>query len=191
MPRNYWMIVTSLENFRITRGLGFTVQGLKPQHQRKMQRIGHGDRILYYIGGARYFAATATATSRYFEDSSPVWKKEGASDLTFRVRIQPEMVLDEEEFIDARQVAPRLDYVRKWAPEDWYRAFAQSNLHLLPKKDFLLVEEEMRKIKSRVSSSPQGQVVAERKIKIPSVQAQSPLLPGGPSPGPGPSQGPG
>ena len=151
MPRNYWMVVTSLENFQITRKLGFTVQALKLQHQRKVQRIEPGDRILYYIGGKRYFAATATATSQYFEDRSSIWKKEGVSDWAFGVHIQPEIVLDEKEFMDARQLAPRLDYVRKWAPENWYMAFAQSNLHLLPKKDFLLVEEEMRRIKANSS----------------------------------------
>ena len=146
MLKNYWMVVTTLENFEVTRKLGFTLQGLKPQHQRKVQRIEPGDRILYYIGGKRYFAATATATSRYFRDDSPVWKREGTADLTFRVRIRPEIVLSDEEFMDARQLAPRLDYVRRWSPEDWYLAFAQTHLHLLPKKDFMLVEEEMRKI---------------------------------------------
>lgn len=162
MPKNYWMVVTSLENFEITRKLGFTVQGLKAHHQRKVQRIEPGDRILYYIGGAnKYFAATATVKSQYFEDRSPTWKQEGISEWAFRVRTQPDIVLDEAELIDARQLAPRLDYVRRWTPEDWYIAFAQSNLHLLPKRDFVLVEEEMRKIKAsssrhaaNVSSSP-------------------------------------
>ena len=160
MPKNYWMVVTSLENYHITRSRRFTLQGLKSQQQRKVQRIEPGDRILYYIGGHRYFAATATATSRYFEDRSPVWKNEGKSAMGFRVRIQPEVVLDEGDFIDARQLAPRLDYVRKWAPEDWYMAFALTNLHLLPKKDFLLVEEEMRKIKGANSRRKAGSPVS-------------------------------
>lgn len=149
MLRNYWMLITNPENFEVTRKLGFTLQGLRPQHQRKVQRIEPGDRILFYIGGQRYFAATATATSRYFKDDSPVWKREGTAELTFRVRIRPEIVLADEEFMDARQLAPRLDYVRKWPPEDWYLAFAQTNLHLLPKKDFMLIEEEMRKIRAK------------------------------------------
>ena len=83
MPKNYWMMVTSLENFEITRKLGFTVQGLKSYHQRKVQRIEPGDRILYYIRGERYFGATATVTSRYFEDRSPTWKMEGRSNWVF------------------------------------------------------------------------------------------------------------
>ena len=148
MPRNYWMVVTSPENFQITRRQGFKVHGLKSYHQRKVQRIEPGDRILYYIGGQRYFAATATVTSRYFEERSSPRNKEGVGEFPLKVRIQPEIVLDEKDFMDARQLAPRLDYVRRWSPEDWYIAFAQSNLHLLPKKDFSLVEHEMKKVKT-------------------------------------------
>ena len=151
MPRNYWMVTTSLENYRIIRQLGFTVQGLKVQHHRKVQRIEPGDRILYYIGDERYFAATATVTSKYSEDHAPAWKKEGVNNWAFKVHIRPELVLEEDQFMDARQLAPRLDYVRKWSPEDWHRAFAQSNLHLLPKKDFFLLEEEMHKVKTNRS----------------------------------------
>ena len=151
MPRNYWMVVTGLENFRITRRHGFKVQGLKSQHQRKMQRIEPGDRILYYVDAGKNFAATATAKSRYFEDHTPIWNKEGSANWNFRMHVQPDLVLDEFEFMDACQLAPRLDYVRKWQPEDWYLAFAQSSLHLLPKKDFMLIEEEMRKVKAKRS----------------------------------------
>jgi hypothetical protein len=140
------MIVCNQENFRITRDLGFTIQGLKAQHRRKIQRIEPGDRILYYVYGIRRFAATATATSSYFEDSSPIWQNEGSSDWPYRLRIKPEVVLEEHQYIDANQLAPRLEYIRRWPPEEWYLAF-QGNLHLLPKGDFLLIEEEMKKLK--------------------------------------------
>lgn len=154
MAKNYWMMVTSPENYQITKQMGFTAQPLKGQHPRKVQRVEPGDRILFYVGGVRFFGATATVTSKYFEDSTPTWRKEGSSDWKYRVQIKPAIVLDEEQQIDAKQLAPRLDYVRRWAPEDWYMAFAQSNLHLLPKKDFLLVEEEMRKLRSRNPQRP-------------------------------------
>ena len=56
------------------------------------------------------------------------------------------MVLEESQYIDANLLAPRLDYVKRWPPENWYMAF-QGNLHLLPKSDFLIIEEEMKKLK--------------------------------------------
>ena len=168
MPRNYWMVVTSKENFDIMRGLGFTIQGVKAQHNRKVQRIEPGDCILYYIGGKRHFAATARATSRYSEDQSPPWKQDGLSRWAYKVGIQAEVVLADEEFMDACQIAPRLDYVRKWAPESWYIAFAQTNLHLLPKKDFMLLEQEMRKLRSKSSRRGSYRAPDSRRRREPS-----------------------
>ena len=55
-------------------------------------------------------------------------------------------MLDEAEYIEAGLLAHRLDYIRRWPPENWYMAF-QGNLHLLPKGDFFLIEEEMKKLK--------------------------------------------
>ena len=146
MPRNFWMIVCNEENFRITRDLNFTMQGLKSQHRRKVQRVETGDRLLFYVSGIRRFTATATVTSPYQEDDSVVWHKEGTTGWPYRVNIKPEIVLDDSHYIDAGLLAHRLDYVRRWAPEDWYLAF-QGNLHLLPKNDFFLIEEEMKKLR--------------------------------------------
>ena len=51
MPRGktYWMVSTSLENFRISRDMNFTLQGLKTHQKRKAQRMEPGDRLVYYI----------------------------------------------------------------------------------------------------------------------------------------------
>ncbi len=145
MPSNFWMITNNEANFRITQNLGFSVMGLKSQHRRKVQRISDGDRILMYVTHRRRFVATATATSDYFESDDAVWEREGRAGFPFRVKIRPEIVLPDEQFMDANLIAPRLEYVKRWAPEDWYMAF-QGNLHLLPKSDFLLIEEEMKKL---------------------------------------------
>ena len=153
MPHNFWMIVCNPENFRITQERGFTIQGLKSQHRRKVQRIGNGDRILYYVTHDRRFTATATATTSFFEDDTPIWEKEGCSGWPYRFYIKPEIVLEDSQYMDANQLAPRLDYVRRWPPENWYMAF-QGNLHLLPKSDFLLIEEEMKKLKFGPSYTP-------------------------------------
>ena len=146
MPRNFWMITCNSENFGITREKGFTIQGLKSQQRRKVQRIEPGDRILFYVYGIRRFTGTATATSSYVDNDSPVWRKEGSTGWPFQLQIKPEIVFDEPQYMDANQLAPRLEYVRRWIPEDWFMAF-HGNLHLLPKSDFLLIEEEMKKVK--------------------------------------------
>jgi hypothetical protein len=146
MPSNFWMIVCNPENYRITQNLGFTIQGLKSQQRRKLQRVSSGDRVLFYVSAIRRFAATATVASSYFPEEFPVWEREGGASWPYRVKISPEVVLDDAQCIDANLLAPRLEYVKRWPPENWHMAF-QGNLHLLPKSDFLLVEEEMKKLK--------------------------------------------
>ena len=146
MTANYWMIVSNAENFRKTQDLGFTVQGLKLQQRRKLQRVGNGDRVLFYVSGIRRFTATATVTSSYFTEETPIWDPEGGASWAYRVQIKPEIALEDDQYIDANMLAPRLEYVKRWPPENWYMAF-QGNLHLLPKSDFLLIEEEMKKLR--------------------------------------------
>ena len=146
MPHNFWMINCNRRNYDITRDLGFTTQGLKAEYRRKVQRVEPGDRIIYYVAGARVFTATATVTRGYAEAASGPWVKEGKTPWPYHIGIKPDVVLNEAQYIDAGLLAYRLDYVRKWPPEDWYMAF-QGNLHLLSKSDFFLLETEMRKLR--------------------------------------------
>lgn len=182
MPRNFWMIVCNQENFGISKDLGFTAQGLKAEYRRKVQRVEAGDRLLYYVSGIRCFTATALVVSSYQEDAAPVWKNEGSAGWPYRISIKPEVVLEEPQYIDAGLLAHRLDYVRRWPPENWYMAF-QGNLHLLPKNDFSLIEEEMKKLKygrdySRQSEPPQPKIRPRlRKQRGANPQGASPTSP--------------
>ena len=146
MPRNFWMITCNEENFNITRGLDFTKQALKSEYRRKVQRVEKDDRLLYYVSGIRKFTATATVTVSYKEEETGIWTDEGSATWPYLIEIKPELVLDEDQYITAGLLAHRLDYIRRWPPENWYMAF-QGNLHLLPKGDFFLIEEEMKKLK--------------------------------------------
>ena len=147
MPNNFWMINCNEANFNITRSLGFTRQGLKAEYRRKVQRVEPGDRIIYYVTGIRVFPATATVTEGYREVSgSQPWTNEGKTGWPYRIGIKPGVILAREQYIDAGLLAYRLEYLRKWPPEDWPLAF-QGNLHLLSRSDFFLLETEMRKLR--------------------------------------------
>ena len=149
MPRNYWMVVLTPENYLVTREQEFKVQGLKRSQRKKAQRIEVGDRMLFYISRMQVFAAAATVTSTFFEDHSKLWKDyHPEEDFPYRVNIESNAVLEEEQFIDAHQVAPRMDFVKKWIPEWWPLAFI-GDLHIIPKKDLTMIEDEMKKMTSR------------------------------------------
>lgn len=137
----YWMIVSSPDNFRKTRDHGFTIQGLKSRHRRRVETMRAGDRLLYYVTGRMAFAATVTVTSSMYEDHTPIWRTaRREEDYPWRVRIKSEIVLDEADWVPAKELAYRLDYVRKWPPEHWTLAF-QGHIHALPRADFGMIED--------------------------------------------------
>ena len=152
--KNYWMVVQSLANYEITRQKGFTVYGLGTKYRRRAQRMQPDDRMLFYIRDLRKWGAVASVTSTSFEDHTPIWKPGWrGEDFIYRVKIKPSIVLNEEDYIDALVLGPRLEYVKRWPPERWPLAFFDS-LHLLPQRDFRLIEGEFKRISSRRRKKP-------------------------------------
>ncbi len=153
MGKTYWMIVTNRENFDLSKDLEFKVQGFESTQKRKSARLAVEDRLLYYLSDERAFAATATVKSEPFEADDRIWSHHN-EDETYphRVETEPDVVLDEANWIDALQVGPRLEYVRKWAPEDWPLAF-MGPLHIIPQKDFTFFEEEFQRAAKKKSQN--------------------------------------
>ena len=149
MGKNHWMFVESPKNFEVTREIGYTVFGVGPKYRRRAERMQPDDRVLFYVERVRKWTATAVIASRYFEVRTPVWAPTSRGDVyPYRVKLSPSIVLDEEEYIDALVLAPRLEYVKRWPPEDWSLAFFD-RLHLLPQRDFRLIEGEMKRVVSK------------------------------------------
>ena len=145
----FWMIVSSPDNFRKTRELGYTIQGLKSRHRRRVETMRVGDRLLYYVTGRMAFAATVTVASPMYEDHTPLWRSARRDeDYPWRVHIRPDIILDDVDWIPAKELAYRLDYVRKWPPEHWTLAF-QGHIHALPRNDFAIVEDEVARSSRR------------------------------------------
>jgi hypothetical protein len=100
--RQYWILVSSAENLQATGDRGFTVQGIKSRHRRKAEQMRPGDKLIYYLTGRKMFAATATATSEFFEADDLIWtsrntKRDGTPEnYPFRVEIEPELVAGED-----------------------------------------------------------------------------------------------
>lgn len=143
------MLVSSADNFEVSRSFDFSVQGMKSRHRKKAERMAPGDRLLYYLTGVQQFGGTATITSEYYEDHNPIWdsKKKG-EDYPFRVEIKPDIILDPAKYVDAKEVVPEMEYPKRWPAEHWHLAF-QGNVHLLPESDFRLIEGKLAASKSK------------------------------------------
>jgi hypothetical protein len=142
--RNYWIIVGSPDNFAATREHGFTIQGMKARQRKKAAQMQPGDKIVYYITGKKAFGGVATITSEAFEDDTIIWKstnKNRAEEVyPHRVQIEADIILDDDDFLEAEETALKTSYVQKWPAKNWTLAF-QGNVHKIDEDDFNLIRD--------------------------------------------------
>ena len=113
------MLSITEENFNITRKQGYRIQGFGLRQRRKTDRMVKGDRLLYYVKGLRVFPVAATIISTVFEDEKPLWISSQLNEqYKYRVRMRAECILRPDQYLQANQIGPRMDYVRRWPPEN-------------------------------------------------------------------------
>ena len=68
---------------------------------------------------------TIRVTGDLYEDRERLWPgKPGRADAyPWRFPVEPVLILDEEHFVPAEELAPKLEHVRKWPAEHWKLAF--------------------------------------------------------------------
>ncbi len=144
MP-NYWIVVGSQENMRIAQARGFDIFGFKSTRRNEASQMRPGDKLIFYLTKIMKFGGLATVASDFFEDHTPVFKseKKPGEEYPFRVQVQPEIILEPSQYLDVKEIAPRMQYTKKWPSEHWRLAF-QGNLHQIPEPDYELIESLMQ-----------------------------------------------
>jgi hypothetical protein len=140
-----WVLTGSLENFRASRERDFSVVGLKERRWRLAEQVEPGDRVIFYVTGVQAFGAIARIAGHLYEDRTTIWpgKPGKRDDYPWRFPAEPELVLDEERFVPAAEVAPELEHVRKWPAEHWHLAF-QGQLRAVSEADAEVIERRLR-----------------------------------------------
>jgi hypothetical protein len=140
-----WVLTGSLDNFRATREHGFRVIGAKEGRRRMAEQIAPGDRIVFYVTGLQAFGGIVRVAGEMYEDREKLWPgKPGKADAhPWRFETEPELVLDEDAFVAAEDVALELEHVRKWPAEHWQLAF-QGQLRTVSEADAERLERRIR-----------------------------------------------
>lgn len=139
----YWLVVTSPENFRFDREhLHFKYQGLPHRFRKQVQRMEIDDRVVYYITKLQKFGATATITGDYYHDKSKLWTNDDQM-WPARRQSKPDIVLQDDELLDAKKLIPDLSFIEK---KDIWGIYFQGSIKTIPEEDFLLIESEMKKV---------------------------------------------
>ena len=139
-----WILTGSLENFRINVERGFDVIGFKEGRRRQAERFEPGDEIFFYVTGVQAFGGIARVKSEMFEDRTPIWpaKKGKIEAYPWRVEAEPALILPEEGFVPAEELATGLEHVRKWPPDHWHLAF-QGQLRTIGEADARLLRKRL------------------------------------------------
>ncbi len=115
----YWIVVGSEENMRIAESRGFDVFGFKSTRRGEVSTMRPGDKLIFYL----------TKNSKVFKS-----EKKPGEDYPFRVKAKPEIILQADQYLDVREIAPGLAFTQRWG-DNWRLAF-QGNLHQIPEEDY-------------------------------------------------------
>ena len=139
-----WILTGSLENFRINVERGFDVIGFKERRRNQAEEFEPGDEVFFYVTGVQSFGGLVRVKSEMFEDRDPIWpaKKGKPETYPWRVEAEPVLILPEEEFVPAEELATELEHVRKWPPDHWHLAF-QGQLRTIGEADAKLLRERL------------------------------------------------
>jgi predicted RNA-binding protein len=138
-----WILTGSLENFRINVERGFDLIGFKERRRRQAEQMRRGDEIVFYVTGVQEFGAIARVKSEVHEDRSEIWppgRKEEA--YPWRVDAEPVIVLEEDRFVPAIELAGELEHTAKWPAEHWQLAF-QGQLRTVSEHDAKLLHQRL------------------------------------------------
>ena len=140
-----WVLTGSPDNFEATREHGFKLIGMKERRRKMAESMEPGDEIVFYLTVIQAFGGIVRITSDMFEDRTKVWpgKPSNPDPYPWRFETEPVVVLDEEQFVPAVELASQLEHVGKWPIEHWHLAF-QGQLRTVSDADAALLESRIR-----------------------------------------------
>ena len=149
MASKTWILTGSPENFAATREHGFRVIGMKEIRRNMALQMEPGDEIVFYLTRIKAFGGVVRITGEMYEDRTKIWPgKPGKVDpYPWRFETEPVLILDEDQYVPAEELAPELEHVRKWPLEHWTLAF-QGQLRTVSEADAALLRERLREAAS-------------------------------------------
>ena len=143
----HWLLVSSPENFEVSRARGFDIAGMKSRHRKKAETVAPGDTVLFYLVGLKALGGVAEVTGPYFEDHGHLWdSRKAGEEYPFRFPIRPlSIISDSADFVKLEELVDALEYPKRWPRANWTLAF-QGNVHRLPQADHALLVSAIQEV---------------------------------------------
>lgn len=144
MAPKTWILTGSPENFAATAEHGFRVIGMKERRRNLAEQIEPGDEIVFYLTRIKAFGGVVRVTGEMYEDRAKIWPGKPAKPdpYPWRFETEPVLILGEDDYVPAEELARELEHVRKWPFEHWTLAF-QGQLRAVSDRDAALLNERL------------------------------------------------
>jgi hypothetical protein len=144
MVSRTWILTGSPENHAATAAYGFAVIGLKERNRNRALEIEPGDRVVLYLTRVKAFAGSIRIEGELYEDREKIWPgKPGKVDpYPWRFPTSPELVLAENAWVPAENLADELEHVGKWPREHWTLAF-QGQIRPVSERDAAVLMQRL------------------------------------------------
>ena len=132
----YWINNSSLEEYNKILNQK-KIQYFDIKDKNKISRMKRGDKIIYFLNDKDLFIGISEVKSDNYDEIN--------NDL-ISIKIKKGTHLKLNNSIDANQIGPSLEYVKRWAPEKWKLSLF-GKLHIISQNDFNFIQSCIKKIK--------------------------------------------
>lgn len=120
MDKNYYMIITTKEDYKKDLENNFKFLGFPTRNKKSVEKFNIGDKVVFYVTKISSFAATVEITGESFYSTKQVWTDE-YDVWPYRVESQKEYAISEEEkMIYIKDIWDNLEFIKnkqKWGSQ--------------------------------------------------------------------------
>ncbi|MBM02001.1 MAG: hypothetical protein CL762_04720 [Chloroflexi bacterium] len=133
MPNTYWLINLKSEEY-LKNSSNKRNQIFTNRDNKKVSRMLSGDMLIFYISDKNRFVGISEIRSDEAEE---------LSNKNLSIKVKKINHLNINNSVDGDQIGPRLEYVKRWAPEKWRLAMVGS-LHIISQNDYNLIDSSIK-----------------------------------------------
>ncbi len=137
----HWLLVSSPDNFEVSRARGFDVAGMKTRWRKAAAEVQVGDTVFFYLTGLKAIGGEAVVTGPAYEDYEKIWESTKPDEVyPHRFPIKLVKARDTGNYLEVISFLDHYEYAKRWPVKNWTLAF-QGNVHRLGEADYRLIHE--------------------------------------------------
>ena len=140
----HWLLVSSAENFEVSRSRGFDIAGMKSRWKKAASEVAPGDTVFFYLTGIKAIGGEAKVVGESFFDETKIWESTKPGEVyPYRFPIELTFALDAGDYLQVADFIESYEYATRWPAKNWTLAF-QGNVHRLNDHDYQLISQMLK-----------------------------------------------